>query len=464
METLRRNLAVSLDAGLIALSTILAIIGRNSLPWFSSADVAPAVKPLWFVITIVWMGLLAALGAYKDKNQGTGTREYQTVANASALTAGLVGVCLYLTHYELPRGFFGLLFVGGTSVLLTGRYCLRQVTHALRRRGRLMVPVLVAGDPEHVDQVAEVLRRESWMGLRVDGSLLDAAVEATPGGIPRVGSLSQVEKAAERQGVDVVVFASGALKDSADFRRTAWELEERQVRMIVVPDITDVSAERVQLRPVAGIPLVHVEPPTAVQAARFAKRAFDVVGATFLMLFSLPVVAATALAIKLDDGGPVFFRQQRVGLREETFSCFKFRSMCVDAEQVQQRLMSDKTDDDIMFKMHRDPRITRVGRFIRRMSIDEIPQFLNVLRGDMSLVGPRPALPQEVALYTPTALRRLHVRPGLTGLWQVSGRADLSWEDTLRYDLFYVDNWSMMQDLLILVRTAQAVVRGSGAY
>lgn len=464
-RTVQKYVTVGLDAVFIVLAAVVALFGRNVLPWFRTVnDLDSIVGPFWVGIGALWLLVLAALGAYKEKNQGTGTREYSTVFNASALTAGITGVCLYLSHYPLSRGFFVLVFVIGTIALGGERYALRHVLHAARRRGLFTTPVLVSGDSGHIDELVRVLRRESWLGLDVVGCLTDEQLNTTPGGIPCVGSLADIEEATGHFGVDLVLFAGGAFKESSDFRRTAWELEERQVRMIVVPDVSDVSAERVQLRPVAGIPLVHVEPPQSVQAARLAKRLFDIVGAGFLTLLASPVMLLTAIAIKLDDGGPVLFRQKRVGLRGETFSCLKFRSMCVNAEQLQKTMTSDKTDDDINFKKRNDPRITRVGKFIRRTSIDELPQFINVLRGDMSLVGPRPALPKEVAKYSTTALRRLHVRPGLTGLWQVSGRANLSWDDTLHYDLFYVDNWSMMQDMSIIVRTLRAVVRGDGAY
>ena len=201
-----------------------------------------------------------------------------------------------------------------------------------------------------------------------------------------------------------------------------------------------------------------------MEASRWTKRAFDIVGSGLLLLVAAPIIAATALAIKLEDRGPVFFKQVRVGRRGEQFECLKIRSMVVDAEARKAELEAMNEGAGVLFKMARDPRITRVGAFIRRFSIDEIPQFWNVFRGDMSLVGPRPALPKEVALYDRDAVRRLDVRPGLTGLWQVSGRSDLPWDETVRLDSYYVDNWSFMQDLAIMLRTARAVVSSRGAY
>ena len=214
----------------------------------------------------------------------------------------------------------------------------------------------------------------------------------------------------------------------------------------------------------AGLSLVHVDRPRAIAAAQWSKRIFDIIGASMLLLMSAPIMAVVALAIKLEDGGSIFFKQPRVGRNGETFHMIKFRSMCVDAEAKLAALAAQSEGNGVLFKMARDPRVTRIGAFIRRFSIDEIPQFWNVFRGDMSLVGPRPALPKEVAQYDRDAVRRLDVRPGLTGLWQVSGRSDLPWDETVRLDSYYVDNWSFMQDLAIMLRTARAVVSSRGAY
>jgi exopolysaccharide biosynthesis polyprenyl glycosylphosphotransferase len=215
---------------------------------------------------------------------------------------------------------------------------------------------------------------------------------------------------------------------------------------------------------VAGLPLVHVEAPRAVHASHWAKRAFDVVGSLGLMLLISPVLLATALAVKLHDGGPVLFRQTRIGRDGRPFSCLKFRSMVTDAENLRTDLEVNHERSSVLFKLVNDPRVTRPGKLIRRLSIDELPQLWNVLRGQMSLVGPRPPLPHEAARYGSDMRRRLRVRPGMTGLWQVSGRSDLSWDETVRLDLFYVDNWSMVQDLNILMRTVSAVLGSRGAY
>jgi exopolysaccharide biosynthesis polyprenyl glycosylphosphotransferase len=335
---------------------------------------------------------------------------------------------------------------------------------AIHRQGGLMTPIVVAGDSGHVDEIAKVLRRETWLGYKVVGAVTRYRGDTTPNGLPILGQVTDTVDVIKNHDIATVIFAEGSFQSPADFRRMAWELEEHEIHMIVVPALTDISAQRLDVRPVAGLPLVDVARPQAIAAARWIKRTWDAAGAAVLLLLASPVMALVALAIKIEDGGPVLFRQTRVGLRGEDFQCLKFRSMVMDAEARLAELAAANEGSGPLFKMTQDPRITNVGRFIRRFSLDELPQLWNALRGDMSLVGPRPALPSEVAQYDSDTRRRLDVRPGLTGLWQVSGRSNLSWEDTVRLDLYYVDNWSLIQDVMILFRTAKAIVGSSGAY
>ena len=218
------------------------------------------------------------------------------------------------------------------------------------------------------------------------------------------------------------------------------------------------------MRPVAGLPLIHVERPRYHGAQKFAKTSFDLLFATTVLLLISPVLLAAALAVKLTSAGPIIYKAERMGLDGEPFPMLKFRSMVQDADRQISALMKDNQGSGALFKIRDDPRVTPVGRFLRRYSIDELPQFFNVLRREMSVVGPRPPLRREVETYDGTVSRRLLVKPGITGLWQVSGRSDLSWEDTVRLDLSYVDNWSMMGDILIIAKTLKAVVGSDGAY
>lgn len=454
---------IAADLIVLVAAMLLAIQARVLLP-FDHSDPNNLIVFGLPLIGALWVVLIQSFGAYQLRHQRAGATEYKRVVMASFTMAGTVGITSYLLKAEFPRGLYILLFSVGTIGLISARFVRRQAMHAVHRRGALLTPVIVAGESGHVDAIAKVLRRESWLGYRVVGAVTSDRAEQTPSGLPVLGSVADTVSLIDDHDIATVIFAEGAFASPAAFRRMAWELEEQDVQMIVVPALTDVSAQRLDVRPVAGLPLVDVDRPQAIEAARWIKRTWDVIGSALILLLIAPVMGLVALAIKLEDGGPVMFRQTRVGLKGQTFDCLKFRSMCVDAEARLAALAAQNEGAGPLFKMTHDPRITRVGRFIRRFSLDELPQLWNALRGDMSLVGPRPALPTEVAQYDSDARRRLDVRPGLTGLWQVSGRSNLSWDDTVRLDLYYVDNWSMVQDLMILAKTARAVVGSSGAY
>ena len=451
----------------LALAVFLAMIGRQELTFFNPAsDVADYVSVAAGPLLLGWAAMLLAVGAYARDIFGAGTEEYKLVVKASLLSAGLVGIGCFLTRFPLSRGFFLLAFTIGVPLLLTWRLIFRRSIQQTRRHGHLREGVIIAGNPRHIDDLAAVLRRESWLGYTVLGALATpgTAMVETPAGIPVLGTTNDTFAAIEGADADVVIFADGAFSSAHDLRRAMWELEDHSVRAIVVPSLTDVSSERLKVRPVAGLPLVHLEAPRTLHASHWAKRVFDIVGSAGAILLISPVLVATSIWVKLHDGGPVLFRQTRIGRDGRPFGCLKFRSMVTDAEQLRLELETNHERSAVMFKMVDDPRVTRPGRLIRRLSIDELPQLWNVLRGQMSLVGPRPPLPHEVAKYSTDMSRRLRVRPGMTGLWQVSGRSDLSWDETVRLDLYYVDNWSMVQDLTILARTVSAVVSSRGAY
>jgi len=235
--------------------------------------------------------------------------------------------------------------------------------------------------------------------------------------------------------------------------------------LVVSPGLLDVAGARLAMTPVAGMPLLHVEPPQYRGAKRFQKKAFDFGFALAALIGTAPLLLLAAIAIKLTSRGPVFYRAERIGLDGKPFTMIKFRSMVVDAEaRLSDYLASNDIDGGVMFKMREDPRVTPIGRVLRRYSIDELPQFINVLKQDMSVVGPRPPLRREVESYNGDIKRKLLVKPGVTGLWQISGRSNLSWEKSVRLDLSYVDNWSMTTDVGIILETVGAVARAEGAY
>lgn len=421
------------------------------------------------VIAVGWLLAIVLFSGYDVRLVPSGTELFSNVLHASFAAAGIVGGVVYLAQIELSRGFFIVFFLVGPALLLLDRAILRRVLNRMRSRGRFRQTVIAVGPLRHVDGVARTIRRERWLGYDIVGAV-------TPGGadtrgseldIPVLGGEDDLLHVAERERPGILLFTSGATSSSEEFRRIAWKLEDIDVRVIVAPALSEISSSRVRMRPVAGLPLVHMDLPRSRHALRWTKRAFDIAVSALLLVLLTPVLAVIALIVRLHDGGQVIFRQSRVGRGGAAFEFLKFRSMVTEAEAIRVEMVERAVQDrgnDVMFKMRDDPRITRPGRLLRRYSMDELPQLWNVLRGDMSLVGPRPALPHEVDAYDDDARRRLDVRPGITGLWQVSGRSDLSWEDTVRLDLYYVDNWSFIQDIQILVRTVRAVMASSGAY
>ena len=459
--------AFVLDTGLLAVAALVAVLGRKHLDLFGApADLSTNVAPAAPFIAIGWLTMLYVHDAYRADVFGAGADEFKRVISSSLWAAGVVGVGCYLFKTPLSRGFFVLLFVFGVPAVLAGRLALRSLLHRARLRGTLLQRVVIIGGAAHVDEIAAVLNRERRLGYWVVGALIPGGSDGqrTPSGIPILGDARDPEAVAGVDGLDVLFFTGGSDRKASDLRQIVWGLEKRSIQLVMAPSITDMSSERVRIRPVGGLPLVHLEAPRWADATRSAKRAFDLVGSSLLILVGSPLLLLAALRIKLHDRGPVFFRQTRVGQDGREFGCLKFRTMVPDAETLVVEMQDDLGVDALLFKLKDDPRITKPGRWLRRFSIDELPQLFNVFVGDMSLVGPRPQVPREVALYDDALRRRLHVRPGMTGLWQVSGRNDLSLEDSVRLDLYYVDNWSMLQDIAILARTVRAVISSRGAY
>lgn len=417
-------------------------------------------------ISLIWVAMLAAFGAYSSRTFGSGTEEFRRVFLGSLIAAGAVGMLYFLLQSDVSRVFVLLTFVIGIPLLIAERYAVRKSLHSVRRRGRMLHSVVAVGGPGEVAELTEILNRERYVGYRICGACVPQGLAAGPDRltVPYLGAVEDTRRVCEEIGADTVLVGGGAYSSSADLRRIAWDLEGSEIDLVVVPSLTDVAGPRIHMRPVAGLPLLHVEGPQADEAGGLSKRSFDLVGALFGLLLLTPVFLLVGLLIKLEDGGPVFYRQQRVGLNGQEFGCWKFRSMYVDAERREAELRAEANHEGALFKLERDPRVTRLGGFLRRYSVDELPQLINVVRGEMSLVGPRPQQAWEVETYTDAMRRRLLVRPGMTGLWQVSGRSSLPWSEAVRLDLYYVDNWSMMTDLIIIAKTTRAVLRSEGAY
>ncbi|MFK3983713.1 sugar transferase [Micromonospora sp. NPDC050397] len=420
-------------------------------------------------LVLVWLLSLRGLRCYDDRVLGYGADEYRRVTAASLRLAGGVAIAGYIADVGVSRGFLGISFAVGTVGLVIARFATRKRLHRARARGTGWArQVLVVGDTPHVLELVHTLRREPHAGYEVVGACIpDALLAPVPqrlGDVPVVGSLRGVADAAVASGADTVAVTASSELTATRLRRLGWQLEGTGIDLVLAPALTDVAGPRIHTTPVAGLPLIHVEAPEFRGARKVVKGFVDRAAALAALTLALPLLAVLALAIKLDSRGPVIFRQIRVGQGGEEFGVYKFRTMVTNADALLAELTARNETDGLMFKMRDDPRVTRVGKFLRKWSLDELPQLANVLFGHMSLVGPRPPLPSEVARYDGDVARRLLVKPGMTGLWQVSGRSDLTWEDGIRLDLYYVENWSLAADLTILWKTFGAVINSRGAY
>ncbi len=420
---------------------------------------------------VVWLTALAGSHTRSPRIIGSGIDEYRRVIAASFWTFGAIAIITLLLKIDVVRGYLAVALPTGIICLVLGRSYWRGKLAHCRASGRNQTAVLAIGEPGAVQSLGNELTRNESDGYRVVGVGVPGygpprGEQITINGreIPIIGGETQVLEAIRTCGADTVAIAGTEHFGVRGIRRLLWDLEPLGVDLVVSTGVMDVALSRLVMRPIAGLPLLHIEKPQYLGAKRFQKRAFDACFASAALIATLPILIATAIAIKVGSRGPVFYLSERIGIDGKPFSMVKFRTMVKDADKQLAGLLSANEGGGLLFKIHDDPRITRVGQVLRRFSIDELPQFLNVLRGEMSVVGPRPPLRREVEAYDCDVLRRLLVKPGVTGLWQVSGRSDLSWEQSVRLDLSYVDNWSMIEDVLIIIKTLRAVFRRTGAY
>jgi exopolysaccharide biosynthesis polyprenyl glycosylphosphotransferase len=423
---------------------------------------------LTLVMPVAWILSLAVNRAYEPRHLFVGTDEYARVFRSGIGLTAALAVVSFAFDLRLARGYVLIALPLATVVGIAARYAYRQSLHRSWARGERLNRVILVGHGRAVADMTRRLRYERHHGLGVIGACLPGGT--AEGFIPELppvhGSFDDIAAAVSRYNADTVVVLACPEIDGGALRRLAWQLEREETDLIVASTLVDVAGDRTTIRPVDGLPMLHVEHPRLKGSARVVKTVFDRVGALLLLIAAgLPLAVIALLVVLAPEGrGPAIFRQERVGKDGRPFILYKFRTMHVDAEARLGELRELSDTDGELFKMRNDPRVTAVGRWLRRFSLDEVPQLVNVVKGDMSLVGPRPPLAAEVAGYPADMRRRLVVKPGLTGLWQVSGRSDLSWEESIRLDLTYVENWSLAMDLAILARTVSAVVRSSGAY
>jgi len=462
------------DAVVVIAAVILAEAVWHS--WTLSVGTSPtgslATNPhsiASVVLIVFWLFALSAYGTRDARIIGQGTLEYRRVLQSSLMLFGTYAIMAVVLDLQLGRSFVLTAFPLAALGLVASRWAWRQWLVRRRASGEYVSRALLVGSRHSVEHLAEQLSSQPSAGYAPAFGCVPGGREGeTLGrrGVRVVGTIQHVERVLSRIDIDCVIVTSSDELPAHEVRRLGWALEASGTELIVAPALTDIAGPRMHTRPVAGLPLIHVESPVFGGRKVWTKVAIDRIAAGIAVVILLPVLGAIALAVGTTSPGPVIFKQQRVGLGGTPFTMFKFRSMRVDAEEHLASLTAEHRDagNGVLFKMRDDPRLTRPGAFLRRYSLDELPQLFNVLNGTMSLVGPRPPLDSETKAYEKHNFRRFLVRPGITGLWQVSGRSDLSWEDSVRLDLYYVENWSVLNDLILLGRTARAVVRGSGAY
>ncbi|MFF4800875.1 sugar transferase [Streptomyces sp. NPDC001351] len=450
----------------VATALVVASIGN----FFGARDAANWHEKWGILAFGTWLLVLAALAvgrAWAPAVLGQGAEEFRRLGRslfAATVVLALGGIALTSRNIKL------WIFVAIPAIALvtmTARYVLRLWLHKQRKEGRCLRPVLAAGSPATVRDLITRTRKFPHIGWRVeavctpdgrgrDGDQLD--------GVPVVGRLTDVAKHVHHDGYRVVAVTPDPHWTPDRLQRLAWNLEGSDAEMVVAPVLMEVAGPRLHVDAVLGIPLLRVSLPAFTGGRRAIKAVVDRVGSAVLLMLFAPLMVFVALLVLADSRGGAFYRQRRVGKDGREFTILKFRTMVVDAHRARAELADQNEGAGLLFKVRDDPRVTRVGGVLRRYSIDELPQLFNVLTGSMSLVGPRPPLPEECAAYDPDIRRRLLVKPGLTGLWQISGRSDLPWEEAVRLDLRYVEDWSLALDTVILWKTMRAVLHGQGAY
>ena len=429
------------------------------------SNVTSMYLALSLALPVLWIAALWLAGAYDVRFIGTGSDEYRKVLNAGVSLTAAVAIFSYAVNLQVSRTYVVIALPSITLFDLIARYAMRKRLHRHRMQGKCMHNVVAVGHELAVADLVTELGHDRYHGLTVVGACVIRPGECDEVvGVPVYGGLDDITAAVKAFDADTVAVTACPEMDGVRLRSLAWELEKTGTDLCVSPALLDVAGPRTTIRPTAGLTLLHVDHPQLAGFRLLLKDMFDRCAAAAALIMLAPVMGVLAATVWLHDRGPALFSQTRVGKDGHSFRMYKFRTMVVDAEKRREQLLPSNDTDGVLFKLRKDPRVTAVGAHLRRLSLDELPQLFNVFLGHMSLVGPRPALPDEADKYAEHVRRRLVVKPGLTGLWQVNGRSDLSWEESVRLDLRYVENWSFALDLQILWKTIAVLMRGSGAY
>jgi len=449
------------DALVLVAATLLGFVTRFSIADLNVALIGP-IQIVGTVAPLLWIIVLILVGSYEQRVVGLGLTEYGRVAQSALWMVAIVSIISFLGKFDTSRAYVLLIIPIGLAGLLLDRWLWRRWILARRNRGQELQTTIVIGNPHDQQHVSEALTERPWAGYSVVATM-DGITPATTDS-QREAWFDQLMTTVHEQDISCIALTGSCGLQGADIREISWRIEGRGIDLLLSSTLGAVTGPRLSLRVATGLPFVHLDEVGLGLSQRSLKRVLDIAGSSVALIVLSPVIAIIAAAILLTSGRPIFFGQPRAGARGALFRMWKFRTMNPDADAQKEELRQASALDEPMVKIPNDPRITPIGRFLRRWSLDELPQFANVLRGNMSLVGPRPHPIDDVQRYRATDSRRLLAKPGMTGLWQVAGRSDLSWEDAVELDLLYIENWSLLGDLAIIARTVQAVFTRSGAY
>ena len=445
------------DAIVLVGATLLGFVTRFSVADLDVALIGP-IQIVGTIAPVLWIFVLILVGAYEQRIVGLGLSEYGRVIQSALWMVAVVSIVSFLGKFDTSRAYVLLIIPIGLIALLIERWLWRRWILHKRKKGEELQTTIVIGDSHDQERVREALTDRPWAGYEV--------IATRPG--PAAGQtatwLDDLMVEVKDQEISCIALTGSCDLNGSDIRELSWRIEGQGIDLLLSSTLGAVTGPRLSLRVATGLPFVHLDEVGLSLSQRTTKRALDLVGSALTLIVLSPILVLIALAVLVTSGRPIFFGQPRAGFRGQLFRMWKFRTMRPDADQQKEELRQAADLDSPMVKIPNDPRITPIGRFLRRWSLDELPQLFNVLLGNMSLVGPRPHPTDDIERYRETDSRRLLAKPGMTGLWQVAGRSDLTWEDAVELDLIYIENWSLLGDIAILARTVQAVLTRSGAY
>lgn len=457
LEPLRKRL-IATDTFLIIFSIVIALgISSRASTW--AIDPTLAIYGVPPAIGLLWLSLLGIQGSYDQRIIGLGTEEIKRVISATLVTFAFIAGISYLIRADISRAYAYISLPLGLILIICGRFYWRGWLYRARARGKFMNSTVVIGSGITCDHIIHRLTIDTYAGFKVVGQITPPTNDHQN----LENWMIELDELLQASNANAVAYMPSEDSPSDTMRQLAWHLEGRNIDLLIAPMVMDIVGPRLSVRPAAGVPLLHLDEARLTKPQRASKRALDLVGGFICIVLLSPVMIVAALVIRLTSKGPILFKQTRIGRSGLPFKMLKFRTMIMNADQMREKLREEFELQDPMFKMKDDPRITKVGKPLRRWSIDELPQLFNVIAGSMSLVGPRPHPLDDVERYEVEAYRRLALKPGLTGLWQVEGRSDLDWAEALQLDLYYVETWSLASDIVLLARTIRAVLQGRGA-